>query len=102
MRDVDLETLLALDIPAPRPARRSLAKARALTAFETTYHRGHQRGIGAALARTLVRSSQPTWHLIAGIFDSPWTITVLRMATSLLALILFAVAVVAVFIATSA
>ena len=97
MRDVDLEGMIAMDIPAPRPSRRTAAKARALTAFETA----HSRGIGAAVARTLVRSSQPAWHLIADIFDSPWTITVLRMATSLLALILFTAAVVAVFIATS-
>jgi hypothetical protein len=71
MRDVDLETLLALEIPAPRPSRRRITKARALTAFETTYHGGHQRGIGATVARTLVRSSQPVWHMIAETFDNP-------------------------------
>ncbi|MEQ8510542.1 MAG: hypothetical protein RIF37_07265 [Rhodospirillaceae bacterium] len=96
MRDVDLESLLALDIPAPRPARRAAAKARALHAFKTT----HRRGTGATVARYLVRSSAPAWHLVADIFDSPWIITVLRMATSLLALIMFTIAVLAVFMAT--
>ncbi len=90
MRDVDLETLLALDIPAPRPERRRLAKARALNAFETTHH----RGIGAAVARTLVRSSQPAWHLIAETFDNPqWNnqtlSTLLGLGASLFAAAVF-------------
>ncbi|NKB45559.1 MAG: hypothetical protein GKS03_14905 [Alphaproteobacteria bacterium] len=93
MRDVDLETLLTLDGQAPDPARRLAARARALDAFEKT----HRRGIGAAVARHLVRSSAPAWHLIADTLDSPWTVTVLRMATSLLALAMFSAALIATF-----
>ena len=58
---------------------------RALDAFEKTHH----RGIGAAVARHLVRSSAPAWHLIADTLDSPWTVTVLRITTSLLAVVVF-------------
>jgi hypothetical protein len=85
MRDVDLETLLAESVPLPRPAKRMAARARALDAFEKTHH----RGIGAAVARHLVRSSAPAWHLIADTLDSPWTVTVLRITTSLLAVVVF-------------
>jgi len=91
MRDVDLESLLALDVPLPTLRRRLVARARALDAFEKT----HRRGIGAAVARHLVRSSAPAWHLIADTLDSPWTVTVLRMVTSLIALVAFAMALMA-------
>lgn len=91
MRDVDIETLLAEEVPLPRPAKRMAARARALDAFEKT----HQRGIGAAVARHLVRSSAPAWHLIADTLDSPWTTTILRLTTSLLALVVFATALLA-------
>ena len=96
MRDVDLETLLTLDVPAPDPVRRQAARARALDAFEKT----HQRGIGAAVDRHLVRSSAPAWHLIADTLDSPWTVTILRTATSLLALAMFCAALIAAFMLT--
>ncbi|MBT5239609.1 MAG: hypothetical protein HOH20_10040 [Rhodospirillaceae bacterium] len=97
MRDVDLETLLSLEVPAPDPARRLAARARALDAFEKT----HRRGIGTAVARHLVRSSAPAWHLIADTLDSPWTVTVLRTATSLLALAMFCATIIAAFMLTS-
>ena len=97
MRDVDphilrdIETLWSEDCPAPSPARRRAAKARALNAFEKT----HRRGIGAAVARHLVRSSAPAWHLISETLESPWTETFVRLATSLLALIIFTAALLA-------
>ena len=72
-------------------------QARALDAFEKT----HRRGIGTAVARHLVRSSAPAWHLIADTLDSPWTVTVLRTATSLLALAMFCATIIAAFMLTS-
>ncbi len=94
MRDVDLETLLAEEVPLPSQAKRMKARARALDAFEKTHH----RGIGAAVSRHLVRSSAPAWHLIADTLDSPWTVTILRMATSLIALIVFTAMLLAAYI----
>lgn len=85
MRDVDLETLLAQEVSPPNPMRRQTARALALQTFERT----HRRGIGATVARYLVRSSAPAWHLIADTLESPWTTTIVRLATSLLALIVF-------------
>lgn len=100
MRDVDpatledLETLWSEDIPAPDPARRQTARARALNAFEKT----HRRGIGSAVARHLMRSSAPLWHRLSDTLDSPWTATWLRLATSLIALIAFSVALIAAWL----
>ncbi|MEQ9447077.1 MAG: hypothetical protein RJS98_16055 [Rhodospirillaceae bacterium] len=102
MRDVDLESLLALDIPAPRPARRAAAKARALHAFKTT----HRRGIGATVARYLVRSSAPAWRLVSEIFDNPsWnsqTITTLMWTgLSLVVVCLFTISLLSVLMIVS-
>ncbi len=94
MRDADYEALMAEDIPPPAPARRLAARARALDAFEKV----HRRGVGAAVARHLVRSSAPAWHLLRDTLDSPWTSVWLRMATSLIAAIVFTVALIATFI----
>ncbi|MEQ8736243.1 MAG: hypothetical protein RIC29_15050 [Rhodospirillaceae bacterium] len=90
MRDVDLESLLALDVPAPRPARRATAKARTLDAFKTT----HRRGIGATVARYLARSSAPAWRLVSEIFDNPsWNsqalATLISLGASLVAAAVF-------------
>lgn len=102
MRDVDqetleLEALLAEDLPLPPPARRHRARARALEAALDVYTHTHRRGIGAAIARHLVRSSAPAWHRITDIFENPrWnsemTNTILRLTTSLLALAVFSAA----------
>lgn len=91
----DIEALLAEDMPRPGPARRQTARARAraLDAFDRT----HRRGIGAAVARHLYRSSAPAWHLIGETLESPWTATVLRLATSLIAAIAFTIALVVMF-----
>ena len=102
MRDVDLDTLKDIeqlwteDAPTPNPARRTTARARSLNAFEKT----HRRGIGAAVARHFVRSSAPIWRRISETLDSPWTETFMRLATSLLALIIFTVALISIFMVT--
>lgn len=96
MREVDLETLKDIEVlwtedgPSPDPARRRAIRARALSAFEKT----HQRGIGAAVARHLWRSTSPLWRQLTDTLDSPWTETVLRLVTSLIAAIAFTAALV--------
>lgn len=105
MRDADqetleLEALLAEDFAPPSPARRQAGRARALNAALDAYDHTHRRGIGAAVARHLVRSSAPAWRLITDVFDNPrWTSemlnTVLRLITSLLALTVFSAALIA-------
>lgn len=107
MRDVDqetleLEALLAEDLPLPSPARRRAARTRALNAALDVYEHKHRRGIGAAVARHLLRSSAPAWHRITDLLESPcWnseiTNTVLRLITSLLALAVFSAALIATF-----
>lgn len=101
MRDADLDFLLELDIPPPDPLRRRAARARALDAYD----RVHRRGFGAAIARHFVRSSAPAWRLISDIFDNPrWNDAVvatwLRLLTSTIALVVFAGALVAMFMLT--
>ena len=93
MRDADYEALWAEDIPPPTPVRRNTARVRALDAFDKT----HRRGIGAAVACHLVRSSAPAWRLVRDTLDSPWTPAWLRLATSLIAVITFAMALIATF-----
>lgn len=110
MRDVDqetleLESLLAENLPLPSPARRRTARARALSAALDAYEHTHRRGIGAAVARHLVRSSAPAWHLVSDIFDNPrWNTeminTVLRLTTSLMALAVFCAALIAMLLVT--
>lgn len=93
MRDADLDSLLAEDIPLPDPGRRLATRARVLNAFDRT----HRRGIGAAVARHLFRSTSPAWHLIGETIESPWTAAILRLATSAIAVIVFAIALIPAF-----
>lgn len=108
MRDVDQETLeiealLAENLPLPAPARRHASRARALSAALEAYEYTHRRGFGAAVARHLARSSAPAWHLVSNIFDNPrWNSemanTVIRLTTSLLALAVFSAALIAMHV----
>lgn len=110
MRDVDretleLEALLAENLPLPSPSSRRAARARALSASLDIYDRVHRRGIGAALGRHLVRASAPAWRLVAETLDNPrWNAeavnTVLRLTTSLLALAVFSAALIATLMLT--